>query len=239
MTGRVVKRVSLPLFFVCRTLFAAAQPDEPEALADSISRWREANRADSLADNLSAWWTDASGGRVVVRLLRADAAAGRAFRSRVHDSPRIRIEGFDPDREPFPPAPAGDISGDTLATMCADRYFYPSGTDSVRITLRNRSAETLFFGGEYAVCRFENGRWVELPVGGCFRDILYGFGPQGSHVFGVWLAARVFPAEYGVYRIYKRVRLENPRRDYLLTAEFAVTPFVPFTRFTEQEPCRY
>ena len=234
-----MKLVFILLFACCVRFTAAAQPDESRALADSIGRWLEANRSNSLADNLSAWWTDASDGRVAVRLLRADAAVRRAFRSRVHDSPRIRFEGFDPDREPFPPAPAGDISGDTLATMRADRYFYPSGTDSVRISLRNRSAETLLFGGEYAVCRFESGRWVELPVGGSVRDILWGLDPQGTHAFVARLAARVFPTEYGVYRIYKRVRLENPRRDYLLTAEFAVTPFVPFTRFTEKEPCRY
>lgn len=28
--------------------------------------------------------------------------------------------------------------------------------------------------------------------------------------------------------------MENPRCDYLLTADFTVTPFVPFTRFPEQ-----
>lgn len=29
--------------------------------------------------------------------------------------------------------------------------------------------------------------------------------------------------------------MENPRRDYLLTADFTLTPFVPFTRFSEQD----
>ena len=27
--------------------------------------------------------------------------------------------------------------------------------------------------------------------------------------------------------------MENPHRNYLLTADFTVTPFVPFTRFAE------
>ena len=45
------------------------------------------------------------------------------------------------------------------------------------------------------------------------------------------LHPRLFPAAFGRYRICKPVYTEHPRRDYLLTAEFTVMPFVPFTRF--------
>ena len=36
------------------------------------------------------------------RLLRADSAMKARFRRYVHDSPLIRLEGFDPDTTPYP-----------------------------------------------------------------------------------------------------------------------------------------
>ena len=52
-----------------------------------------------------------------------------------------------------------------------------------------------------------------------------------EHRFTARLHPRLFPAAFGRYRICKPVYTEHPRRDYLLTAEFTVIPFVPFTRF--------
>ena len=52
-----------------------------------------------------------------------------------------------------------------------------------------------------------------------------------EHRFTARLHPHLFPAAFGRYRICKPVYTEHPRRDYLLTAEFTVMPFVPFTRF--------
>lgn len=51
--------------------------------------------------------TDETAGIVRVHLLRADSAMKARFRRYVHDSPLIRLEGFDPDTTPYPPAPEG------------------------------------------------------------------------------------------------------------------------------------
>ena len=54
-----------------------------------------------------------------------------------------------------------------------------------------------------------------------------------TYGFTARLAPRVYPARYARYRICKQVYKTCPYRPYLLTAEFTVTPFVPFTRFAE------
>lgn len=69
---------------------------------------------------------------------------------------------------------------------------------------------------------------ISRPPGDARQTKEYAYG------FTARLAPRVYPSVYARYRICKNVYMENPRRDYLLTADFTVTPFVPFTRFPEQ-----
>ena len=178
-------------------------------------------------------------------MIRADTAMKARFRRYVHDSPLIRLEGFDPDTTPYPPAPEGTPPPDGLS-MDAEYAFYPAETDCVRLTIRYRGDSTVYFGTDYTVCRFQNGRWETLPGADAWNSLLIGIGrPQFpapgdarqtkeyAYGFTARLAPRVYPSVYARYRICKNVYMENPRRDYLLTADFTVTPFVPFTRFAE------
>ena len=132
-------------------------------------------------------------------------------------------------------------------SMDAEYAFYPAETDCVRLTIRYRGDSTVYFGTDYTVCRFQNGRWETLPGADAWNSLLIGIGrPQFpvpgdarqtkeyAYGFTARLAPRVYPSVYARYRICKNVYMENPHRNYLLTADFTVTPFVPFTRFPEQ-----
>ena len=86
--------------------FAAGTP-EREAF-DGIANAARASATKeiaSVADAVRSSGTDETEGIVRVRLLRADSAMKARFRRYVHDSPLIRLEGFDPDTTPYPPAP--------------------------------------------------------------------------------------------------------------------------------------
>lgn len=252
MIPAAMKRLSLLLagcFIAVETFGAAPHPTPRDlrTLSDSLFRWCAAHSADSLADNLSGWWTDERAGCVQVTLLRADSAARSDFRRRVSDSPLMRIEGFDPSKTPYAPAPEGAAPPEEL-TMYSQRAFYPTGTEHVRLTIRYTGDEAVCFGTDYILCRFQHGRWEVLPVCNAWNSLLIGLGrhnppmsgPKRSalaegytHDFTVWLAPRVFPARYGRYRVCKWVYTKNPRRDYLLCADFTVTPQVPYGPFTQ------
>lgn len=246
-----MKRLLLLLLLSGCSAAAQRRPSARElhALQDSVRHWVEANRATaSPADAVYASGTDEAGGYVDVYLIRADSAMKNRFRRCVHDSPLIRLHGFDPDTTPYSPAPEGTPPPEYLS-MDTEYALYPTDTDRVRLTIRSRGEEAVFFGTDYTVCHLQHGRWEILPVVNVWNSLLISIGrPQipapgdnphrtaaGGYTydFTAWLAPRVFPAVYARYRICKRVYLENPRRDYLLTADFTVTPFVPFTRFAE------
>lgn len=87
-----------------------------------------------------------------------------------------------------------------------------------------------------------------LPVVNAWNSLLTGIGPNNlsrtevphpaptaeyTYGFTARLAPRIYPARYARYRICKQVYKTCPYRSYLLTTEFTVTPFVPFTRFAE------
>lgn len=252
MIPAAMKRLSLLLagcFIAVETFGAAPRPTpcDLRTLSDSLFHWRAAHPADSLADNLSGWWTDERAGCVRITLLRADSAARSDFRRRVSDSPLMRIEGFDPSKTPYAPAPEGAAPPDEL-TMYSQRAFYPTGTEHVRLTIRYTGDEAVYFGTDYILCRFQQGCWEVQPVCNAWNSLLIGLGmhnpttpgPKRSapaegytHDFTVWLAPRVFPARYGRYRVCKWVYTKNPRRDYLLCADFTVTPQVPYGPFTQ------
>ena len=156
------------------------------------------------------------------------------FRRCVHDSRRIRLAGFDPGTVPYPPAPEGGTAPAALFSMHAEYALYPCDADTVRLTIRNAGRQRLCFGTDYAVCRLHGDRWERLPDGGMWHSLLICLEPENGaaeHRFTARLHPRLFPAAFGRYRICKPVYTEHPRRDYLLTAEFTVMPFVPFTRF--------
>lgn len=69
MIPAAMKRLSLLLagcFIAVETFGAAPRPTpcDLRTLSDSLFHWRAAHPADSLADNLSGWWTDERGGAV-------------------------------------------------------------------------------------------------------------------------------------------------------------------------------
>lgn len=227
--------------------FAACTPEREafDGIANA-ARTSAPKEIASVADAVRSSGTDETEGIVRVRLLRADSAMKARFRRYVHDSPLIRLEGFDPDTTPYPPAPEGTPPPDGLS-MDAEYAFYPAETDCVRLTIRYRGDSTFYFGTDYTVCRFQNGRWETLPGADAWNSLLIGIGrPQFpvpgdarqtkeyAYGFTARLAPRVYPSVYARYRICKNVYMENPHRNYLLTADFTVTPFVPFTRFPEQ-----
>lgn len=118
--------------------------------------------------------------------------------------------------------------------MHAEYALYPCDADTVRLTIRNTGRQRLCFGTDYAVCRLHGDRWERLPDGGMRHSLLICLEPENGaaeHRFTARLHPRLFPVAFGRYRICKPVYTEHPRRDYLLTAEFTVMPFVPFTRF--------
>lgn len=232
----------LILLLCCLACAAAAQQrprqEHLRTIQDSIGDWRQAHPDDPLADNI--WGSSRTDACVEVQLLRADSAARSDFRRRIHDSPLIRLTGFDPDTTPFPPAPEGTVPTDD-PSLRAEYAFYAPGTERIRLTIRSRSAEPLYFGDFYSVCRFRQGRWETLPLTTAWHQVLQAIGPSGNGEtpptgeytcdFTAWLAPSLYPATFGRYRICKPVYRENPRRDLLLIAEFTITPFVPFTRF--------
>ena len=67
------------------------------------------------------------------------------FRRYVHDSPLIRLEGFDPDTMPYPSAPEGTPPPDGLSM---DAEYLPCG-DRLR-TIRFRGDSTVYFGTDVA-----------------------------------------------------------------------------------------
>lgn len=222
--------------------------DELRKLADSLFRWHAENRSDALAQNLGSWWTDETAGTLEVRLLRADSSMKAQFRRRVHDSPRIRLGGFDPDTTPYTPAPEGPAPPKGLTMRAAHAHYLP-GTERVIVTIRYRGSGEILFGTDYTLARFQHGRWEVLPVGNDWKSLLIGLGrpvppPPGpprpapaegyTHTFSAWLAPCLFPAEYARYRILKRVWTEHPHREYLLSTEFTVMPWSLWTRFDDE-----
>ena len=143
--------------------FAACTPEREafDGIANA-ARTSAPKEIASVADAVRSSGTDETEGIVRVRLLRADSAMKARFRRYVHDSPLIRLEGFDPDTTPYPPAPEGTPPPDGLS-MDAEYAFYPAETDCVRLTIRYRGDSTVYFGTDYTVCRFQNGRWETLP----------------------------------------------------------------------------
>ena len=218
------------------------------ALQDSIWQWAADNKAtDPVANAIYASAVNEPDGVIDVHMIRADTAMKARFRRRVHDSPLIRLHGFDPDTTPYPPAPEGAAPPDGLP-MEAKYAFYPACTEHIRLTIRHKGDSTVYFGSDYTVCRFQHGRWETLPVVNAWNSLLTGIGPNNlsrtevphpapaaeyTYGFTARLAPRVYPARYARYRICKQVYKTCPYRPYLLTAEFTVTPFVPFTRFAE------
>lgn len=200
---------------------------ELNALQDSIWAWRAAHPDDPFSENLYASHT--TGQAVEVELLRADSSIRADFRTRVHDSPRIRLRGFDPDHDPWPAAPEGTAAPDTVAAMHTHFALYPSETETVVLTLRNTGCKELFFGEEYTLSRFRHGRWETLPTAGIFNALLHGLQPGGDYRFEARLYPRIYPAAYGRYRITERV--EAAGRHYLIGAEFIVAPCIPFPGF--------
>ena len=228
--------------------FAACTPEREafDGIANA-ARTSAPKEIASVADAVRSSGTDETEGIVRVRLLRADSAMKARFRRYVHDSPLIRLHGFDPDTTPYPPAPEGAAPPDGL-TMEAKYAFYPACTEHIRLTIRHKGDSTVYFGSDYTVCRFQHGRWETLPVVNAWNSLLTGIGPNNlsrtevphpapaaeyTYGFTARLAPRVYPARYARYRICKQVYKTCPYRPYLLTAEFTVTPFVPFTRFAE------
>lgn len=225
--------------------------DELFALQDSIWQWTTDNKAvDPVADAIYASAVNEPDGLIDVHMIRADTAMKARFHRYVHDSPLIRLHGFDPDTTPYPPAPEGAAPPDGL-TMDAEYAFYPADTERIRLTIRYRGDSMVYFGTDYTVCRFRHGRWETLPAAGAWNSLLVGIGRPDTpamggnppaeptdgytYVFAARPALSVYPARYARYRICKRVYKAYPYRPYLLTAEFTVTPFVPFTRFAEPE----
>lgn len=251
LTGRLLLSGCLLSGCLLLGIPAAAQrpaPGELRALSDSLARWCRENRGDTLAQNLDSWWTDDAAGVVEVWLLRADSAMKERFRRRIHRSPRIRLGGFDPATTPFPPAPEGAAPPDGLTMRAAHAHYLP-GTEQVRLTIRYRGREPLFFGTEYTLSRFRDGRWEVLPVRHAWEALLYAIGhpepaPSGgprpvpaegyAHTFTAWLAPHIFPPECGRYRVSKRVWTEHPHREYLLTTEFTLLPWIGWTRFDDE-----
>ena len=134
------------------------------ALQDSIWQWAADNKAtDPVANAIYASAVNEPDGVVDVHMIRADTAMKARFRRCVHDSPLIRLHGFDPDTTPYPPAPEGAAPPDGL-TMEAEYAFYPACTEHIRLTIRHKGDSTVYFGSDYTVCRFQHGRWETLPV---------------------------------------------------------------------------
>lgn len=247
-----MKRLLLLLLLTAGSTAAAQRRPETgelSALQDSIWLWTADNKAvDPVADAVYASAVNEPDGVVDVHMIRADTAMKARFRRYVHDSPLIRLHGFDPDTTPYPPAPEGTAPPDGL-TMEAEYAFYPADTEHIRLTIRYKGDSMVYFGTDYTVCRFRHGRWETLPVSGAWNSLLIGIGrpdppapgnrqqdePENgyTHVFAARPALSVYPVRYARYRICKRVYKAYPYRPYLLTAEFTVTPFVPFTRFTK------
>ena len=225
---------ALTLFAVLAAVSPCIADEELRALQDSVVRWLAAHPDDLLAEAFTTAWSDEADGCVEVHLLRADSAMKARFRRCVHDSRRIRLAGFDPCTVPYPSAPEGGTAPAALFSMHAEYALYPCDADTVRLTIRNAGRQRLCFGTDYAVCRLHGDRWERLPDGGMWHSLLICLEPENGtaeHRFTARLHPRLFPAAFGRYRICKPVYTEHPRRDYLLTAEFTVMPFVPFTRF--------
>ena len=148
------------------------------ALQDSIWQWAADNKAtDPVANAIYASAVNEPDGVIDVHMIRADTAMKARFRRRVHDSPLIRLHGFDPDTTPYPPAPEGAAPPDGL-TMEAKYAFYPAGTEHIRLTIRHKGDSTVYFGSDYTVCRFQHGRWETLPVVNAWNSLLTGIGPN-------------------------------------------------------------
>lgn len=173
---------------------------------------------------------------VEVHLMRADSAFRADFRRRVHDSPLLRLEGFDPDRDPWPDAPAGTAAPASVATLRTEYARYPDGTACVRATVRNAGAQTLRFGEDCTLCLERDGRWKRLPTANEWKSLLHELQRGRTHSFSVPLHPALYPVRYGRYRICKEVEADGRR--YLLSAEFTVTPFAPRTRFDSPDVIR-
>ncbi len=205
--------------------FAACTP-ERETFDGSANAARASATKEiaSVADAVRSSGTDETEGIVRVRLLRADSTMKARFRRYVHDSPLIRLEGFDPDTTPYPPAPEGTPPPDGLS-MDAEYAFYPAETDCVRLTIRYRGDSTVYFGTDYTVCRFQNGRWETLPSADAWNS-LEAIGSSAARisrprrrpadettptVYTKWprRAPRIYPSVYARYRICKNVYMEN------------------------------
>ena len=104
-------------------------------------------------------------------------------------------------------------------------YGLRSATAAIRPSISGRT--TPFAGSKTA-----GGKHCRAPTHGTPGDARQT--KEYAYGFTARLAPRIYPSVYARYRICKNVYMENPRRDYLLTADFTVTPFVPFTRFPEQ-----
>lgn len=240
-----MKRWFWILFWLTLASSAFAQPRatarELAGLQDSIWRWATANRGiDPVADAISGSAVDETSGSVRLNLILSDSDIVTRFRQVVHDSPLIRPEGPTYETIAKLPIPEGTTPPGSI-TMESEYALYPPGTAEVQLVIRSQSDSPLYFGTEYIVCRREESRWIRLPVVNAWNAVLLSIVGQaqstadkcheygaGSYRFSVWLAPLVFHTPAAHYRIYKRVYQEHPRRDYLLSADFEISPLARY-----------
>lgn len=246
-----MKRLLLFLLLAASCTAAAQKrptTDGLSALQDSIWQW--------AADNKAA----RSGRKRHLRI--GGQRTGRCHR-RTHDPSRHGDESPLPPlraRQPPDPAPRVRPRHDTLSARTRRGCSAGWAHDGCRIRILSRRHRT-YPAHDPPQRRFDGifrERLHRLPlpartvgnaaVVNAWNSLLVGIGPNNpsrtevphpapaaeyTYGFTARLAPRVYPARYARYRICKQVYKTCPYRPYLLTAEFTVTPFVPFTRFAE------
>lgn len=114
---------------------------------------------------------------------------------------------------------SGDMTMEQIVTMQTDKELY-SGTDTLKLTLKNTGSSTVFFGYPYHVEKWQGEEWMVVP-------------PKEEQFF-IMIAIYLKPGEQweqeivldgledGSYRIVKTVEIEGKDEKYPVYAEFGV-----------------
>lgn len=141
------------------------------------------------------------------------------FKKYVVDSPYLDFTG--PDK----PVPISS-SVDTVAEipwvhLTPNNNEYPADSEKVDFTLKNEGDKAITFG-EYYIIAYQgcNNEWYILPNSGFCNDIGYELKPYGSILLKANLFPRLNKNIPGIYRLYKRIKLEGSKKSVWIMTEF-------------------
>lgn len=143
------------------------------------------------------------------------------FRQYVSNSPYIIFDG------PSKPQPISALVDSvvelTTIKLQPDSSHFSVNSPLASFTLINDSDKNIDFGVKYIIgFKDTDGVWYELPHPGIWLDMGITLTPTGKYVIKAALNPKLNNNSPGIYRLYKRIRMEDDKKEFWLMTEFTL-----------------